>query len=173
LTNNNSDAIDPPTNDNSNLPDVPVIVEDQVAPPAKRMRTIEKAVQYNKSLTPTTFPIDDYCSVGYVQGTSNVVERLFSKSRLILTDHRKSMQVSTFEAILWLKCNADAWGIQTVHSVVLDADNPLIDNPVVNVPLDIDNNAIEYIPEEENEEVEEQSLQDLIQSYLLDDPTGI
>ena len=80
------------------------------------------------------------------------------------------MKVATFEAILWLKCNADAWGIQTVHSVVLDPNNP-IDIPFVNVPLGIDYNEIE----EENEEAEAQALQDLIESYdILDiDPTGI
>ena len=44
----------------------------------------------------------------HLSPTSNIVERLFSNSKLIMTDQRQKMDPSTLETILMLKLNKDA-----------------------------------------------------------------
>lgn len=67
-----------------------------------------------------------YVDLKWVQSTSNIVERLFSKARLILTDYRKSMKPCHFELLLLLKCNRSLWSLEdlvTVESAPLDDED--------------------------------------------------
>ena len=61
---------------------------------------------------------NEYSSLNYVPPTSNVVERLFSNARLILTDNRKSMSPYTLECVMFLKINRDYWDIDLVAKIV-------------------------------------------------------
>ncbi len=61
---------------------------------------------------------NEYVDLSYVPPTSNVVERLFSAARLVLTDYRKSMTPYTFECIMFLKINRDYWDIDLVATIV-------------------------------------------------------
>jgi hypothetical protein len=45
----------------------------------------------------------EYLNLNFVPPTSNVVERLFSNARLVLTEYRKSMTPYTFECVMFLK----------------------------------------------------------------------
>ena len=58
-----------------------------------------------------------YVDMAFIPPTSNVVERLFSGARLILTDYRKSMTPYTFECLMFLKMNRAFWDISLVAKV--------------------------------------------------------
>ena len=59
-----------------------------------------------------------FINLEFIPPTSNVVERLFSSARLVLTDYRKSMSPYSFECIMFLKFNASLWDISTVSKIV-------------------------------------------------------
>ena len=52
-----------------------------------------------------------YKDLDYIPSISNVVERLFSSAKLVLTDTRESMTPYTFECVLFLKFNEAMWDI--------------------------------------------------------------
>ena len=58
-----------------------------------------------------------YRSTLHVSATSNVVERLFSRAKLVMSDHRKHMDPSTLEMLLMLRMNKDLWDEKTVESI--------------------------------------------------------
>ena len=53
----------------------------------------------------------------FIHSTSNVVERLFSSAKLVLTDYRKSMTPYTFECVMFLKYSS-LWDINSVSKIV-------------------------------------------------------
>ncbi len=55
-----------------------------------------------------------YMNLGVLVGTSVSCERLFSAAKFILTDLRKSMSLTMFEAILLLKANCCEWDVYAV-----------------------------------------------------------
>jgi hypothetical protein len=62
--------------------------------------------------------VAEYVSLDHIPPTSNIVERLFSAARLVLTDYRKSMDPYTFECLLFLKVNRKKWDINLVSKLV-------------------------------------------------------
>ena len=50
-----------------------------------------------------------YKDINWIPPTSNIVERLFSRAKLNLTDLRSRMEPRTFEALLYLHCNESLW----------------------------------------------------------------
>ena len=60
----------------------------------------------------------NYACLNHVSATSNVVERLFSRAKLVMTDQRRSMDPSTLEAILLLRYNHDIWDVYFLDSLV-------------------------------------------------------
>lgn len=69
----------------------------------------------------------------HIAATSNVVERLFSRAKLVFTPKRSAMTPATLEMVLFLFCNKDLWDIRTVISAVTaaedeDAHHPLHDS---------------------------------------------
>ena len=63
------------------------------------------------------FESSDYC-VGFINPTSNLVERLFSVAKYIQRDNRKNMAPTKFEETLFLRCNKQYWNAAKVHSVL-------------------------------------------------------
>ena len=59
-----------------------------------------------------------YADLNFIPPTSNVVERLFSTARLVLTDYRKSMSPSTFECVMFLKFNSSLWDLNLVSKII-------------------------------------------------------
>jgi hypothetical protein len=59
-----------------------------------------------------------YINVSQIPPTSNIVERLFSSARLVLTDYRKSMTPYTFECVMFLKFNRSYWDNVLVSKIV-------------------------------------------------------
>jgi hypothetical protein len=61
---------------------------------------------------------DQYVNLDWIPPTSNVVERLFSLTRLTFTDYRKATLPENLECTLFLKVNSSFWGIETVGKIV-------------------------------------------------------
>ncbi len=55
-----------------------------------------------------------------------MVERLFSRAKLIMRDHRKHMSPYHLE-ILLLRCNFAMWNVQTVDDII--KENKVIEAP--------------------------------------------
>lgn len=53
----------------------------------------------------------------FVDVTSDVCERLFSRARLVCHYLRRSMTPESIELILYLWANVDLWNVQTVAEV--------------------------------------------------------
>jgi hypothetical protein len=86
----------------------------------------EEEELFNKDFATTLLELNEkskecaaskYVNLNWVPPTSNVVERLFSASRQVLTDYRKSMSPYTFECIMFLKMNRKYWDIDLVNEV--------------------------------------------------------
>jgi hypothetical protein len=52
----------------------------------------------------------EYRSVAHVVSNSNKCERLFSGTKLVMTDQRKCMDPSSLEMVTMLDENSDLWG---------------------------------------------------------------
>jgi len=54
-------------------------------------------------------------AMSHISPTSNIVERLFSNAKLIMTDQRRCMDPTTLETILMLKLNKDLWDARDIE----------------------------------------------------------
>ena len=59
-----------------------------------------------------------YPDLKHIPPTSNIVERLFSSARRVLTDYRKSMSPYSFECVMFLKSNRKLWDLSLVAKVM-------------------------------------------------------
>jgi hypothetical protein len=59
-----------------------------------------------------------YRSLAHIAPTSVIVERLFSRAKLIMTPHRRCMDPSTLEMLLLLRYNKDLWTPFTLDAVL-------------------------------------------------------
>ena len=64
---------------------------------------------------------NEFIDICFIPPTSNIVERLFSAARLVLTDYRKSMSPYTFECVMFLKMNRKLWDASLVSNIVAKA----------------------------------------------------
>ena len=55
--------------------------------------------------------------MNHVAPTSNIVERLFSRAKLVMTDQRKIMAPYRLELFLFLRCNKILWSAATVDLI--------------------------------------------------------
>ena len=55
--------------------------------------------------------------MNHVSATANICERLFSRGKLIYIYQRGSLDPSTLEDILILRCNRDSWDVHLVQHV--------------------------------------------------------
>ncbi len=70
-----------------------------------------------------------YHPVNHILPTSNIVERLFSRAKLIKTDHRKTMTAPHLDALLFLRCNRSKWNEKTVQFCLHENDKRGVLNP--------------------------------------------
>jgi hypothetical protein len=84
----------------------------------EQLSIAEKALQARKRRKLEHRQAARFQDLSFIQPTSNIVERLFSKARLILTDYRKSMSPYTFECLIFLGNNRDLWDMSTVANVI-------------------------------------------------------
>jgi hypothetical protein len=71
-----------------------------------------------KTMELEDWPKSNYISLRFLLSTSYVVERLVSLAHLILTDQRKSMSPTVFEALLYLQKNRDYWSVLDVAAAM-------------------------------------------------------
>lgn len=71
--------------------------------------------------------VSKYRSLKHVAKDSNMVERLFSRAKLIMRDHRKHMSPYHLEMLLFLRCNSAMWNVQTVDDII--KENKVIEAP--------------------------------------------
>jgi hypothetical protein len=64
---------------------------------------------------------NEFIDLSFIPPTSNIVERLFSAARRVLTDYRKSMSPYTFECVMFLKMNRKLWDASLVSNIVAKA----------------------------------------------------
>ena len=74
-------------------------------------------------------PPSVYRSVNHVFSTTNIVERLFSRSQIVLSDLRNRMLPRHLEDVLYLRVNHHLWNEVTIQ-MVIDCLQPA---PVVEV----------------------------------------
>jgi hypothetical protein len=63
----------------------------------------------------------EFIDLSFIPPTSNIVERLFSAARLVLTDYRKCMSPYTFECVMFLKVNREFWDASLISKIVAKA----------------------------------------------------
>lgn len=71
--------------------------------------------------------VSKYKSLKHVCKDSNIVERLFSRAKLIMRDHRKHMSPYHLEMLLMLRCNSGMWNVQTIDNII--KENKVIEAP--------------------------------------------
>lgn len=59
-----------------------------------------------------------YRSTLHIAATSNVVERLFSRTGIIMAPRRRCMDPSTLEMLVMLRYNKDMWSRETVQNII-------------------------------------------------------
>jgi hypothetical protein len=62
----------------------------------------------------------EYMDLSHVKATSNSCERLFSQTKLCLSDKRKSLAPRTLNMIMMLKFNHWLWNILTIDKIIGD-----------------------------------------------------
>jgi hypothetical protein len=62
--------------------------------------------------------VNQYMDTSFIPPTSNICERFFSKSKVVFSDLRKSLDSETLEAILFLKVNSAYWDETTVSKAL-------------------------------------------------------
>lgn len=58
-----------------------------------------------------------YINVDFIPPTSNECEGFFSRTKLVYSDLRKSMDPVTLESLMFLYCNRELWDVCAVESV--------------------------------------------------------
>ena len=68
----------------------------------------------------------NYRCLLHIEAQSNVVERLFSRAKLIMTPERRNMNPYRLESLLFLRANYMLWDVYTLHEALYeDPDVPV------------------------------------------------
>jgi len=57
-----------------------------------------------------------YCDLSHITSTNNDLERLFSRAKIVMRPHRKSMKPWRLEMLLFLRMNKHLWDVHDVHA---------------------------------------------------------
>ena len=60
-----------------------------------------------------------YRSTKHIHGTTNSVERLFSRAKIVMTDQRKRITPRHLELLMFLRMNRHLWNEETVQQAML------------------------------------------------------
>jgi hypothetical protein len=86
-----------------------VVHESNWAKAVVEQNDLEEAARANPS---------QYRSLKHLSVTSNIVERLFSRAKIIFAPHRRHMSPYHLELLLLLRMNKDLWTPQTVQEII-------------------------------------------------------
>jgi hypothetical protein len=59
-----------------------------------------------------------YRSTKHITSTSNCVERLFSRAKIVMTDLRKNMTPFHLEMLMFLRYNCHLWSVETIQTII-------------------------------------------------------
>jgi hypothetical protein len=100
-------------------------VQEMESPAAKVARLRKEAAQrVQMDFTPPVTMEEahiggvEYVNAGFIQGTTNTVERCFRAAKLLLTDIRMGMSPYMFENFMFLRFNKDLWNVHTVREAM-------------------------------------------------------
>ena len=79
---------------------------------------VSSIIQQAKRLRQEDLSQSQYNNLQWIPSTSNVVERLFSKMKLVFSERRQSMEPSTLECMMMLTVNRELWNERTVNQVL-------------------------------------------------------
>jgi hypothetical protein len=68
-----------------------------------------------------------YHPVNHILPTSNIVARLFSRAKLVKTDHRKTMTAAHLDAVLFLRYNKSLWNAETIHGLLDEKNSSVVE----------------------------------------------
>ena len=71
----------------------------------------------------TAYSASRYRRTDHISSTTNMVERLFSRAKIVMTDLRKSMTPRNLEMLMFLRSNRHLWDEVVVQNAMLRADN--------------------------------------------------
>ena len=57
-----------------------------------------------------------YCDLSHITSTNNDLERLFSRAKIVMRPHRKSMKPWRLEMLLFLRMNKHLWDVHDLHA---------------------------------------------------------
>ena len=80
---------------------------------------IWEAAEANKKSRAETY-VSKYKHMTHIRPTSNIVERLFSRCKLIMRDQRKSMAPKNLENLLFLRFNNFLWNAALIDKCIND-----------------------------------------------------
>ena len=72
-------------------------------------------------------PPSVYCSVKHVFSTTNIVERLFSMSKIVLSDLRNRMLPRHLEDVLYLRVNRHLWNEVIIQMIMRPQPAPVVE----------------------------------------------
>ncbi len=75
-------------------------------------------------------PEDGYIKCDFILGSAAEVERLWSKAKHLLLDHRKRTSPALVEALLFLNTNMEYWDGQTVRIVMAAARSKRVQSAI-------------------------------------------
>jgi hypothetical protein len=58
----------------------------------------------------------------HILPTTNIVERLFSRAKIVMTDLRQSMTPRHLELLMMLRLNRSLWDVDAVELAIADAN---------------------------------------------------
>ena len=94
--------------------------ENEIITPPIRVRSFaEEALEeaYAAKKRELRRKLQKYRSMNHIAPTSNIVKRLFSLAKLVMTDQRKIMAPYRLELLLFLRCNKILWSAATVDLI--------------------------------------------------------
>jgi hypothetical protein len=86
----------------------------------------DQLLQANKKRKTSTS--SNYVSLKWIPPTSNLVERLFSRMKLVFSERRQNMNPSTLEMVLMLLCNKELWSVKDINDIYMEKSTPLMDD---------------------------------------------
>ena len=70
---------------------------------------------------------DLICNLTWVPGTTDLIERLFSRVNFVLNDYRKRLEPTNLEAQIYLYVNRRFWDINLINTIIANRGNPVED----------------------------------------------
>ena len=100
-----------------------VFLKKEIQSPSESLSSDNIENQLSAAKKARTVNVSEYIQLDWIPPDSNMVERLFSKMKLVFSSRRQSMYPRTLQNVMMLTCNRDLWNMDTVNDVYYDIQN--------------------------------------------------